>query len=92
MLLSSSITSRMPGTPRGLDTGSKGASNGPGRSTAPTTKPTIARPDMAATGRQRRDGRRPSGNSSSERPINGKIACPQPIAAVASPGTSPPCA
>ena len=88
---SASITARAPGTPSGLETGSNGTSNGPGRSTAATTKPSDATADMTATGRQRRDGRRPSGNSSSERAINGAIGSASPPSTAAlSPGTSPP--
>ena len=87
--LSAFIASRSPATPSGLLTRWNGSSYGPGRSAAATRNPTIATANAAATGRQRRDGSLPSGNSSSARPISGAVTCPHPSTAAVRPGTSP---
>ena len=60
-----------PRTPNGFDAALNGSSSGPGRRRSLTRRSAMASASSAATGRQRLDGRRPSGNTSIAMPRSG---------------------
>ena len=89
-----SSTGPAPATPTGLIVPSTAASAiGPGRSAGASAKPAIAATVSHRTGRQRRPGRRPSGNSrnSSAGTPNSAGSCTQLLshAATSPPGSDP---
>ena len=81
------MASRLPVKPSGLETEAKGGSNGPERNRSVTPSSAPVTPSSQTTGRQRREGSRPSGKSRSGNASSGATASPGKAAASFVPGS-----